>query len=84
MKKNKKQRTFKYISEEPIVQYRALDKNGNIFIEGCNLEDVLEEASRLDKVTFEKMEVFEVTVYRKYTKPKPTMTNNEYDNYPQD
>lgn len=24
-----------------------------------------------------------VTVYRKYTKPKPTMTNNEYDNYPQ-
>ena len=24
------------------------------------------------------------TVYKKLTKPKPTMTNNEYDNYPQD
>ena len=24
------------------------------------------------------------TVYKQKTKPKPTMTNNEYDNYPQD
>jgi hypothetical protein len=25
-----------------------------------------------------------VLAYKKYTKPKPTMTNNEYDNYPND
>lgn len=25
-----------------------------------------------------------VILYREHNKPKPTMTNNEYDNYPQD
>ena len=61
MKKNKKQRIFKYIAEDPAVSYRALDKNGNIFIESQSLEDVLEEAHRFGNVTFERMEVFETT-----------------------
>ena len=83
MKKNKKQRIFKYIAEEPAVFYRALDKNGNIFIESHNLEDVLEEAQRLDKVTFERMEVFETTdgykpykpmSLKKLRNPKPSPT----------
>lgn len=83
MKKNKKQRIFKYVTEEPAISYRALDKNGNVFVESQNLEDVLEESQRLDKVTFERMEVFETTdgyqpykpvSLKKLRNPKPSPT----------
>lgn len=83
MKKNKKQRIFKYIAEYPAVSYRALDKNGNMFIESQSLEDVLEEAHRFGNVTFERMEVFETTdgykpykpmSLKKLRNPKPSPT----------
>lgn len=71
MKKNKKNRTFKYNSVGPMVYYRALDKHGDLVVEGADLEEVLMEAARLDKVTFERMEIFEATDgYQEFTPPK--------------
>lgn len=83
MKRNKKNRTFKYMMERGAIYYRALDKNGNVFTESSILEDVLEESSRLDTVTFERMEIFEVTdgykpykpmSLKKLRNPKPSPT----------
>ena len=69
-KKNKNERTFKYIDDEATVLYRALDKDGKVVCESMDLEDILEECESLKGITYEKQEVFTVTDGFQPFKPK--------------
>ena len=69
-KKNKNDRTFKYIDDEIVAIYRALDKDGNIVCESTVLEDVLDECDNVKGLTYEKQEVFAVTDGFQPVKPK--------------
>lgn len=76
MKRNKKNRTFKHISETPMIFYRSLDKNGEVFVESEDLNDVVAESGRLGKEVYEKMVVFEVTDGYQPFKPKKRKKNH--------
>jgi hypothetical protein len=76
MKRNKKNRTFKYITEEPIIFYRSLDKTGAVFVESEDLNEVVAESGRLGKEVYEKMEIFEVTNGYQSFKPKMRKKNH--------
>lgn len=76
-KKNKNERTFKYIDDEATVLYRALDKDGNIVCESMVLEDILEECESLKGITYEKQEVFTVTDGFQPFKPKKNKKPSE-------